>query len=44
MKWLDIVFGLLQWTVAILSVLATLALFGWIVMMIVKKDRRNELP
>jgi hypothetical protein len=51
MRWRDLTFsqilniglGLLQWSVAILSVVGTLALFGWIVMMIVKKDKRNEL-
>ena len=32
-------FGVLQWTIAIISVGATLALFGWIFMMIFKKDK-----
>jgi hypothetical protein len=32
-------FGVLQWTIAILSVAGTLALFSWIVMMILRKDK-----
>jgi hypothetical protein len=32
--------GILQWTVAILSVAGTLALFGWIAAMFFRKDRR----
>ena len=42
MSWRDIFnigVDLLQWAVAILSVAGTLALFGWIVMMVVKKDK-----
>jgi hypothetical protein len=31
--------GVLQWTVVVISVTATLALFGWILMMILKKDK-----
>jgi hypothetical protein len=31
--------GVLQWTIAIVSVAGTLALFGWILTMIVKKDK-----
>jgi hypothetical protein len=31
--------GVLQWTIAILSVGATLALVTWILMMILRKDR-----
>jgi len=31
--------GILQWTIAILSVLGTLALFTWIAVMFLKKDR-----
>jgi hypothetical protein len=31
--------GLLQWTIAIAAVVGTLALFTWIVVMVVKKDR-----
>jgi hypothetical protein len=38
-----IAFGVLRWAVAIASVLATLALFGWILKMILKKDKRDEL-
>ena len=34
-----IVLGLLQWTIAILSVAGTLVLIGWIVRMVVKKDK-----
>ena len=35
----NIAVGLLQWTIAILAVVGTLALLGWIVMMVVKKDK-----
>jgi hypothetical protein len=31
--------GVLQWTIAILSVAGTLALLSWILMMVVKKDK-----
>ena len=31
--------GVIQWTVAIVSVAATLALFSWILMMILRKDK-----
>ena len=34
-----IVFGVVQWTLAIGSVLATLALFTWIAVMVLKKDK-----
>jgi hypothetical protein len=51
MRWRDlswnqiatIVLGLIQWTIAIVSVAGTLALFGWILKMFVKKDKRDEL-
>jgi len=39
----SITLGLLQWSIAIVSVAGTLALFVWIVKMIVKKDKRDEL-
>jgi hypothetical protein len=32
-------FGLMQWGIAIISVAATLALLGWILMMFFKKDK-----
>ena len=32
-------FGVFQWTIAIFSVAGTLALFSWIIMMILKKDK-----
>jgi hypothetical protein len=35
----DTLLGVLQNTLAILSVAGTLALFGWIFLMIVRKDR-----
>jgi hypothetical protein len=35
--------GVFQWSIAIVSVAGTLALFGWIMKMIVKKDKRDEL-
>jgi len=31
--------GVLQWTIAILAVGGTLALFGWILTMVVRKDK-----
>jgi len=34
-----ILVGAIQWTLAIGSVLATLGLFTWILVMILKKDR-----
>ena len=33
------VFGVLQWTIAILSIAGTVALLTWIVVMLVKKDK-----
>ena len=33
--------GVLQWTIAIVSVAGTLALIGWILTMILKKDKAN---
>jgi hypothetical protein len=38
-----IVVGIIQWTIAIASVVGTLALLGWILKMIVTKDKRDEL-
>ena len=35
----DSLLGVVQWTVAIVSVVGTLALFGWILKMILKKDK-----
>ncbi len=35
----DVIVGVLQWTVAIVSVLGTLALFTWIAVMFLKKDK-----
>jgi hypothetical protein len=34
-----IVLGVVQWTVAIFAVAGTIALFTWIIVMLVKKDR-----
>jgi hypothetical protein len=31
--------GVMQWTIAIISVAGTLALFGWILTMVMKKDK-----
>ena len=45
MKWRDVfdaAVGVIQWTIAIAAVLGTLALIGWILKMIVKKDKRDE--
>jgi hypothetical protein len=33
------VLGVIQWTLAIASVVGTLALFTWIIVMLVKKDK-----
>ncbi len=33
------VFGVLQWTIAIAAILGTLALFTWILLMLVRKDK-----
>jgi len=38
MKWSTVI-GVLQWTIAIAGILGTLALFTWIVVMLVKKDK-----
>jgi hypothetical protein len=38
-----IVLGILRWAIAIVSVVATLALFGWILKMILKKEKPDEL-
>ena len=38
-----IALGVLQWTIAIASVAGTLALVSWIIRMIVKKDKPDEL-
>ena len=35
--------GILQWSIAIVSVAGTLALVGWIIKMILKKDKPDEL-
>lgn len=51
MRWEDltaghigkIVVGILQWSIAIASVIGTLALVGWILKMIFTKDKRDEL-
>jgi hypothetical protein len=39
----DILLNLLKWLIAIASAAGTLALLGWIVKMIVTKDKSNEL-
>ena len=47
MKWSDLTFGrlftialgLVEWTIAIVSVLGTVALVGWILKMILKDER-----
>jgi hypothetical protein len=36
-----IIFGVFQWTLAIGSVLGTLALFTWLIVMFFKKDRKE---
>jgi hypothetical protein len=39
---MKIVFDVLRWTIAILSVAGTLALIGWIAVMFFRKDPRND--
>jgi len=39
----SIALGLVQWSIALVSVIGTLALFVWILKMIVRKDKRDEL-
>ena len=39
-----IVVGIVQWTIAIVSVLGTVALVGWIIKMIVKDERSECKP
>jgi hypothetical protein len=39
---MTVVFNILRWTVAILSVAGTLALIVWIAVMILKKDQPND--
>lgn len=36
---MDTIIGILQWTVAIASVLATVALFTWLAILFFKKDQ-----
>ena len=36
-----IILGVFQWTLAIGSVLGTLALFTWLIVMFFKKDRKE---
>ncbi|HEY2379914.1 MAG TPA: hypothetical protein VGK48_01915 [Terriglobia bacterium] len=38
-----IVIGIVEWAIAIVSVAGTLVLCGWMVRMIVKKDKPDEL-
>src|SRR5215470_4528702 len=40
---MKVVIGILQWTLAILSVGGTLALFTWIGVMLFKKDRNDDV-
>ena len=35
----ETILGVVQWTIAIASVIGTLALFTWIAVMLLKKDR-----
>jgi hypothetical protein len=36
----ETIIGVIQWTIAILSVLGTVALFTWVAILFFKKDRR----
>jgi hypothetical protein len=39
---MSIVFDVLRWVVAILSIAGTLALIGWLAVMFFRKDKRND--
>jgi hypothetical protein len=39
---MNIVFDVLRWTIAILSVAGTLALIGWLALMFFRKDPKND--
>ena len=39
---MEILVGILQWTIAILSVVGTVALVTWITVMVFKKDRKDD--
>jgi len=39
---MTIVFNVLRWTIAILSIAGTLALIGWLAVMFFRKDNRND--
>ena len=42
-RFFTIAVGIVRWTIAIVSVAGTLALAGWILKMILKKDKPDEL-
>jgi hypothetical protein len=39
---LTIAIGIIEWTIAILSVVGTVALVGWILKMFIQKDKPDE--
>ena len=39
---MTIVFNVLRWTIAVLSIAGTLALIGWLAVMFFRKDSRND--
>ena len=39
---MTIVFNVLRWTIAVLSIAGTLALIGWLAVMFFRKDNRND--
>ena len=39
---MKIVFDVLRWTVAVLSIAGTLALIGWLAVMFFRKDHKND--
>ena len=43
-RFMQIILGVLQWTIAIGSVLGALALFTWIAVLFLKKDGNDESP
>jgi hypothetical protein len=39
---MKLIFPILAWTVAILAIAGTIALFGWLAVMIFRKDTRDD--
>lgn len=39
---MTVVFNVLRWAIAVLSIAGTLALIGWLAVMFFRKDNRND--